>query len=148
MRQATFAESGFAKFHRATRKDRFLAQMEELIPWRELCAAIEPHYPRPRGAGRRPVGVEWMLRIHFMQHGFNRSDPALEDALYDSAALRRFAGIDLGNERAPDETTICKFRHLMERKGLGERLFGNGIEHNAMPVHIREESERVLQMAS
>ena len=124
MRQATFAESGFAKFHRATRKDRFLAQMEELIPWRELCAAIGPHYPRPQGAGRRPVGVERMLRIHLMQHGFNLSDPAMEDALYDSAALRRFAGIDLGNERAPDETTICKFRHLMERKGLGERLFG------------------------
>ena len=124
MRQATFAESGFAKFHRATRKEKFLAQMEKLIPWRELCAAIEPHYPRPLGAGRRPVGVERMLRIHFMQHWFNLSDPAIEDALYDSAGLRRFAGIDLGNERAPDETTICKFRHLMERKGLGERLFG------------------------
>ena len=121
MRQATFAESGFAKFHRATRKEEFLVQMEELIPWGELCAAIEPHYPRPQGAGRRPVGVE---RIHLMQHWFNLSDPAMEDALYDSAALRRFAGIDLGNERAPDETSICKFRHLMERKGLGERLFG------------------------
>ena len=90
MRQATFAESGFAKFHRATRKEKFLAQMEKLIPWRELCAAIEPHYPRPLGAGRRPVGVERMLRIHFMQHWFNLSDPAMEDALYDSTALRRF----------------------------------------------------------
>ncbi len=80
MRQATFAESGFAKFNRATRKEKFLAQMEKLIPWRELCAAIEPHYPRPLGAGRRPVGVERMLRIHFMQHWFNLSDPAMEDA--------------------------------------------------------------------
>ena len=78
MRQATSAESGFAKFHRATRKEKFLAQMEELIPWRELCAAIEPHYPSPRGAGRRPLGVERMLRIHFMQRSFEHGPKGLD----------------------------------------------------------------------
>ena len=98
--------------------------METIIPWKELSEAIEPYYPKPEGAGCRPIGVERMLRIHFPQHWFNLSDPAAEEALYDSRAMRRFAGIDLGREPAPDETTVCKFRHLMERHALGDRLFG------------------------
>ena len=80
--------------------------MEQIIPWAELAEAIEPLYLKPRGAGRWPVGVERILRIHFLQHWFNPSDPVAEEVLYDSRAMRRFVGIDLGRESAPDETTI------------------------------------------
>src|SRR5574337_281425 len=82
-----------------------------------------PFYPKTEGAGRPAVGVERMLRIHFLQHWFNLSDPAVEEALYDSRAMRQFVGIDLGREPVPDETTICKFRHLLEAHQLGEPLF-------------------------
>ncbi len=122
MRQTTIAEGTFAKYKKPTRKEKFLGQMEEIIPWKELSAVIEPHYPKPKGSGRSPIGIERMLRIHFMQHWFNLSDPAMEEALYDIPALREFAQIDLGREPAPDETTICKFRHILESKDLGERL--------------------------
>ncbi len=124
MRQTTLSDAGFDKYRKKTRKERFLDDMEKIIPWSELSEAIEPFYPKPKGAGRRPVGVERMLRIHFLQHWFNLSDAAAEEALYDSRAMRRFVGIDLGREPAPDETTVCKFRHLMERHNLGDRLFG------------------------
>jgi IS5 family transposase len=97
--------------------------MEEIIPWAELSGVIEPFYPKGKGAGRPPIGVERMLRIHFLQHWFYLSDPAVEEALYDSRAMRWFVGIDLGHEPAPDETTICKFRHLLEAHNLGDRLF-------------------------
>ena len=123
MRQKTFAESGFETYRKATRREQFLDDMDQVVPWSELCAVIEPFYPRPSGAGRRPVGVERMLRIHFLQHWFALSDPSAEEALYDSRAMRRFAGIDLGREPVPDETTICKFRHLLEAHDLGARLF-------------------------
>jgi IS5 family transposase len=96
--------------------------MELIVPWRKLCRLIEPHYPKG-GRGRPPIGIDRMLRIYFLQVWFNLSDPAVEDALYDSAAMRDFVGIDLGREPAPDETTICKFRHLIEAQGLGEKLF-------------------------
>ena len=124
MRQTTLSDTGFDKYSKKTRKERFLDDMDKIIPWKELTEAIEPYYPKPKGAGRRPIGIERMLRIHFLQHWFNLSDPAAEEALYDSLAMRRFVGIDLGREPAPDETTICKFRHLMERHNLGDRLFG------------------------
>ncbi len=123
MRQKTFAEGTFERYRKPTRRELFLAEMDRVIPWRELCEVIEPFYPRPEGAGRPPVGLERMLRIHFLQHWFNLSDPAVEEALYDSRAMRNFVGIDLGREPAPDETTICKFRHLLEAHNLGERLF-------------------------
>jgi len=122
MKQTSLTD-GFEKFRKKTRKEQFLEDMETIIPWKELCEAIEPFYPNPTGAGRRPVGIERMLRIHFLQHWFNLSDPAAEEALYDSRSMRRFVGIDLGEEPVPDETTICKFRHLMERHNLGDRLF-------------------------
>ena len=124
MRQTTLSDAGFDKYRKKTRKERFLDDMEKIIPWAELAEAIEPFYPKPKGAGRRPTGVERMLRIHFLQHWFNLSDPAAEEALYDSRAMRRFVGIDLGREPAPDETTVCKFRHRMERHNRGDRLFG------------------------
>ena len=123
MRQRTFAESGFERYRKQTRREIFLAEMEEIIPWRELSEVIEPFYPKAEGAGRPPIGVERMLRIHFLQHWFNLSDPGVEEALYDSRAMRNFVGIDLGKEPAPDETTICKFRHVLEANNLGERLF-------------------------
>ena len=123
MRQQTLAEASFEQYRKPTRRERFLAEMEQVIPWRDLCGAIEPFYPKAEGAGRPAVGLERMLRIHFLQHWFNLSDPAVEEALYDSRALRAFVGIDLGREPAPDETTVCKFRHLLEAHHLGDQLF-------------------------
>lgn len=96
--------------------------MEVVVPWAELVSLIQPHYP-DTGKGRPPVGVERMLRIYFLQQWFNLSDPAVEDALYESPSMRSFAGIDLGREPVPDETTVCKFRHLLERHELGKRIF-------------------------
>jgi IS5 family transposase len=114
--------SGFERFGKRSRRAEFLAAMEPVVPWGELVALIEPHYP-DKGKGRPPVGVERMLRIYFLQQWFNLSDPGVEDAMYDSLAMRGFVGIDVGREPAPDETTVCKFRHLLERHGLGERIF-------------------------
>ena len=111
------------KYRKPTRREQFLDEMEQIIPWTELSEAFEPFYPNGKGAGRLPIGVERILRIHFLQHSFNPSDPAVEAAPYDSGAIRRFVGIDLGREPASDETTICKFRHLMERHNPGDRLF-------------------------
>jgi IS5 family transposase len=123
MRQDSFSDAGFEKYRKKTRKEQFLEEMDSIIPWKELTEVIEPFYPKPEGAGRRPIGIERMLRIHFIQHWFNLSDPAAEEALYDSRSLRQFVGIDLGREPVPDETTICKFRHLMEKHNLGDQLF-------------------------
>jgi len=123
MRQDSFSNAGFEKYRKKTRKEQFLEEMDAIIPWKELTEVIEPFYPKPKGAGRRPIGIERMLRIHFIQHWFNLSDPAAEEALYDSRSLRQFVGIDLGREPVPDETTMCKFRHLMEKHNLGDQLF-------------------------
>ncbi|MCF1438491.1 MAG: IS5 family transposase [Shewanella sp.] len=124
MKQQSLEASGFEVYRKKTRKEMFLDDMEQIIPWAELSQAIEPYYPKePKGAGRKPIGLERMLRIHFLQHWFELSDPAAEEALYDSRAMRHFVGIDLGKEPAPDETTICKFRRLMEKHNLGDELF-------------------------
>lgn len=123
MRQPTLSDNGFEKFRKKTRKEQFLEDMEAIIPWQELSQGLEPYYPQSAGPGRPCIGLERMLRIHFIQHWFNLSDPAVEDALYDSRALRQFVGIDLGREPAPDETTICKFRHWLEHYKLGDELF-------------------------
>ncbi len=119
---AADAESGFERHRKPTRRDAFLAEMQALVPWSRLVALIEPHYPKP-GNGRPPIGLERMLRIHLLQHWFNLADLACEEALYDSAALRAFAGIDLGREPVPDATTLCKFRHKLEEKELGQAIF-------------------------
>jgi len=137
MRQKSLADEGFEKYRKTTRREQFLQDMDQIIPWSELAAAIEPFYPKPKGAGRRPIGIERMLRIHFLQHWFNLSDPAVEESLYDSRAMRRFVGIDLGREPVPDETTICKFRHLLEAHNLGEQLFvliGQYLDENGLKV--------------
>lgn len=124
MRQSSFAEAGFERYSKRTRRERFLQEMDRVVLWEELEALIEPCYPSKRGGvGRPAVGLDRMLRIHFLQHWFNLSDPGVEEALYDSKTMRRFVGIDLGREQAPDETTICKFRHVLEAKGLGEAIF-------------------------
>ncbi len=125
MRQKTLAEGGFEKYRKVTRRERFLEEMEQVVPWQRLVRKIEPHYPKGEGRGRPPLGLERMLRIYFLQQWFNLSDPGVEEALYDSNAMRRFVGIDLGREPAPDETTVCKFRHLIERHGLAEKLFAS-----------------------
>jgi len=121
--QATFADSGFEAYRKTTRREQFLSQMDRVIPWAQLCALVEPVYPKGEGPGRPTVGLERMLRTYFLQHWYDLSDPAVEEALYDSNAMRRFVGIDLGRERAPDESTVCKFRHLLEEHGLGKRIF-------------------------
>ena len=113
--------TGFERYTKKTRRAAFLEEMEQVVPWAELCALIEPYYPKV-GNGRPPVGVERMLRIYFLQQWFNLSDPAVEEALYDSAVMRQFVGIDLGQEPVPDETTACKFRHLLEEHGLGGEI--------------------------
>jgi IS5 family transposase len=127
MKQQTLAmaadqNAGFEPYRRPTKRDVFLQTMEQIVPWPQLCTVVEPHYPKGQG-GRPPVGLERMLRMHFVQHGFNLADEACEEALLDSSALRRFVGIDLGCERVPDGTTLLKFRRLLERHQLGEQLF-------------------------
>jgi transposase, IS5 family len=136
MKQTTFSMSGFDKYTKTTRRAAFLAQMDQVVPWAALCALIEPAYPKP-GNGRPPVGLQRMLRIYFLQHWFNLSDPAVEEALYESVSMRRFVGIDLGREPVPDETTVCKFRHLLEQHDLGRRLFeqvGRHLQDQGMQV--------------
>ncbi len=113
--------NGFERYSKKTRRAVFLEEMEQVVPWAELRALIEPYYPKA-GNGRPPVGVERMLRIYFLQQWFNLSDPAVEEALYDSAVMRSFVGIDLGREPVPDETTVCRFRHLLEEHGLGGQM--------------------------
>jgi IS5 family transposase len=122
MRQITFAnQSGFEKYARKSRREEFLNVMEVVVPWRELEALIEPYYPKA-GDGRQPVGLSIMLRVYFLQQWFNLSDPGAEDAFYESSVLRRFAGVDLGRAAAPDETTILRFRHLLEEHQLCGRI--------------------------
>jgi transposase, IS5 family len=122
MRQATFASAGFERFGKTTRRAAFLAEMEQVVPWKDLCQLLEPVYPKP-GNGRPPVGLERMLRIYFLQQWFDLSDPGVEEALYESVSMRQFAGIDLGREPVPDETTVLHFRHLLEQHDLGRAFF-------------------------
>lgn len=116
------AGAGFARGGRVTKRATFLAEMERVVPWSALCAVVEPVYPKA-GGGRPPIALERMLRMYFLAHWFNLADGALEEAVYDSEAMRRFLDIDLARDLVPDETTVCKFRHLLERNQLGARLF-------------------------
>ncbi len=120
--QRTFASVAWQQKGKITRRERFLAEMDAVIPWTQLLALIEPHYPKA-GRGRQPLGLEKMLRIYFVQHWFNLSDPGAEDALYDSESIRRFVGVELGDDVVPDETTILRFRHLLEKHQLTAALF-------------------------
>jgi IS5 family transposase len=121
MKQQTLA--GLERYRKTTRRAQFLADMAQIVPWPELQAVVEPFYPKGSEAGGRPpIPLARMLRIYFLQLWFNLSDPAVEEALYESVSMREFVGIDLGQEAAPDETTVCKFRHLLEQHKLGKKL--------------------------
>jgi len=128
--------NGFERYAKKTRRAQFLEEMELVVPWAELGALIEPHYPKP-GNGRPPVGVERMLRIYFLQQWFNLSDPAVEEALYDSVVMREFVGIDLGQEPVPDETTVCKFRHLLEEHQIGGQML------ETVNLHLQSQGVRI-----
>jgi IS5 family transposase len=121
--QRSFSELEYAAKKKVTRRDRFLAEIEAVTPWPALIAAIEPFYPKGEGRGRPPIGVERMLRMYIAQQCFGLSDEGIEDAIYDSQAIRSFVGIDLGREAAPDATTLLKFRRRLEQHQLTERIF-------------------------
>jgi IS5 family transposase len=120
--QTTFAHAEFTAKKKSTRRERFLGRMEEVIPWAQLLAVVAPHYPKGE-RGRPPIGLERMLRVYFLQQWYGLADEALEDALYDSQALQRFAGIELDAEGVPDATTLLKFRRLLETHDLCKALF-------------------------
>ena len=117
MSQLSFSDAEFHAKRKVTRREKFLAEMERAIPWKVFADLVEPHYPKP-GNGRRPYPLEVMLRIHFMQQWFNLSDPAMEEALYDSTSIRNFAKLSLTRGSIPDETTILNFRHLLEKHDI------------------------------
>jgi len=120
MSQISFADAEYAGKRKKTRREVFLEEMEQVVPWKVLLEIIEPHYP-VAGRGRRPYALESMLRVHLMQNWFALSDPAMEEALYEIASLRNFARLTL-NEPIPDETTILNFRHLLEANDLAEDI--------------------------
>lgn len=121
--QASFSDLEYAAKKKTTRRDRFLGEINAVTPWSALAAEIQPFYPKGEGRGRPPVGVERMLRMYITQQCFGLSDEGIEDAIYDSQAIRRFIGIDLNRESAPDATTLLKFRRLLEKHQLTERIF-------------------------
>ena len=123
MSQRSFASAEFALKKKRTRREKFLAEMERVVPWARLIAVIEPLYPTSGRVGRQPMGVPKMLRMYLLQHWYGLADEALEDAIYDSQALRDFVGIDLSRESVPDATTLLKFRRLLEAGELTKKMF-------------------------
>jgi IS5 family transposase len=121
--QTSFSELEYASKRKLTRRDRFLAEIEAITPWAALEAELEGYYPQGGGRGRPPIGLGRMLRMYVAQQCFGLSDEGMEDAIYDSQAIRRFVGIDLGREAAPDATTLLKFRRRLEDAGLTRKLF-------------------------
>ena len=121
-KQQTFTDIEYSCRKKKTRREEFLETMDEIIPWGEWIGIIAPYYPNSK-RGRPPMGIERMLRMYLLQIWFNLSDPATEDAIYDSYAMRKFTGIDFMTENVPDETTLCKFRHLLEKNGLNKLFF-------------------------
>lgn len=137
MKQQSLAAQGvFERYGRKSRRELFLDEMEQVVPWSGLEALVEPHYPKA-GNGRQPVGLRIMLRVYFVQQWFNLSDPGVEESLYESSALRRFVGVDLGVAPAPDETTVCRFRHLLEKHDLG------GLMLDAVNLHLEAKGIRI-----
>ena len=124
-KQISFAQAEYDAKRKLTRRDRFLGEMEIVVPWARLLEALGPHYypTAGQGPGRPPMGLERMLRLYFLQQWFGLADEALEDAVYDSQAFRGFLGIDLGREAVPDATTLLKFRHRLETAGLTQTIF-------------------------
>lgn len=122
MKQSSFSDLEFAAKKRVTRREKFLSEMERVVPWADLLAVVEPHYPKGK-RGRPPVGLERMLRTYFVQQWFGLSDEGVEDAITDSQSVRAFVGVDLGREAAPDATTLLQFRRLLETHDLTRQLF-------------------------
>jgi len=121
--QKSFSDLEYAAKKKVTRRDRFLGEIDAVTPWSALVSEIEPYYPKGEGRGRPPIGVERMLRMYIAQQCFGLSDEGIEDAIYDSQAIRAFVGIDLARESAPDATTLLKFRRLLEEHQLTARIF-------------------------
>lgn len=120
--QRSFAGIAWTTKGKLTRRERFLAEMDTVLPLKRLISLIEPHHPKP-GRGRPPLGLEKMLRIYLLQHWFDLSDSAAENAIYDSESMRRFVGIELGEDKVPDESSILRFRHLLEQHDLTKAIF-------------------------
>ena len=135
-KQPAFPSLRNAMKKKLTRRELFLAGMEVVVPWGRLLGLIAPHYPKAGlKGGRPPMPLEVMLRVYFLQNWYALSDPMAEETLYDSEAMRRFAGIELGDDRIPDETTILNFRHLLERHGLTEAIFAEVNESGRQGHH-------------
>ena len=129
--QSSFSDAEYASKKKLTRRDRFLAEIESATPWPALVAALLPYYPKGDGRGRPPIGLERMLRMYIAQQCFGLSDEGVEDAIYDSQAIRSFVGIDLSHKSAPDATTLLKFRRLLEQNNLTRRIFNEINAHLA-----------------
>jgi IS5 family transposase len=127
--QVSFAQAEYEKKKKRTRREVFLEKMEQVVPWTRLMQVIEPHYPKSGKRGRPPIGLERMLRMYFVQQWYGLADEAVEDAVYDSQALRNFMGIDLGRQSVPDATTLMGFRHLLEANDLTKAML---VEVNVM----------------
>jgi IS5 family transposase len=130
--QASFSDLEYAAKKKQTRRDRFLTEIDAVTPWAALAAEVEPFYPKGEGRGRPPIGLMRMLRMYVVQQCFGLSDEGVEDAVYDSQAIRSFVGIDLSREAAPDTTTLLKFRRLLEQHDLTRRIF------EAITAHLAE----------
>jgi transposase, IS5 family len=129
--QVSFAQAEYNKKKKRTRREIFLEKMEQVVPWSRLMEVIEPHYPKSGKRGRPPIGLERMLRMYFVQQWYGLADEAVEDAIYDSQALRNFMDIDLCKQNVPDATTLMGFRHLLEANDLPQAML---IEVNAMLI--------------
>jgi IS5 family transposase len=134
--QSLSSQAAFEKYGRKSRRELFLDEMEQVVPWSGLESLVRPHYARA-GNGRQPVGLSIMLRTYFVQQWFNLSDPGVEELLYESPVVRRFVGVDLGIASAPDETTILRFRHLLEQHDLG------GLMLEAVNVHLEAKGIKI-----
>ena len=134
--QSLSSQAVFEKYGRKSRRELFLDEMEKVVPWSAMESLVRPHYAKA-GNGRQPVGLSIMLRTYFVQQWFNLSDPGVEEALYESAALRRFVGVDLGIAPAPDETTVLRFRHLLEQHDLG------GVMLEVVNVHLEAKGIKI-----
>jgi IS5 family transposase len=139
-KQLGFGDYEQSTAKKRTKREKFLADMEQVVPWQALIDLIEPHYPKTGSkGGRPPYPLATMLRIHLMQQWYSLSDPAMEDALIEVPTMRRFAGIDMLSDRIPDETTILAFRHLLEKHHLGEQIF------ESVKIHLKERGMAMKQ---
>ena len=151
-KQETFTDIEYSFRKKKTKREEFLEIMDEIIPWDEWVGVIEPYYPKGK-RGRPPMGIEKMLRMYLLQIWFNLSDPATEDAIYDSYAMRKFTGINFMTEAVPDETTLCKFRHLLEANGPEQAVFrrnqpryGTNRTHDEGRHHCRRHHHQCSQL--